>query len=384
MKKGRISINSKFFFMKFNFTKTRTSLVLSFFLLVSLTGYSQMEMPQGSQKASVTQRVGITDITITYSRPSVNGREIWGKLVPYGMNNLGFGTAKESPWRAGANENTTIHFTDDVSIQGNKLAAGTYGLHMVLHEDGKVDIIFSNNSTAWGSYFYDPSEDALRVSVDSGSGPHTELLTYEFPAFDKESTTAVLRWAEKTIPFKIDVDVTEVVLAQVRKDLQGQKGFSDQNWNQAATWSMNNGGDMEEALAWSEAAISEPFIGIENYNNLQTKAQILNKMGKTEEAEEVMETAMTKGTVFQVHQYGRQLIAQGEKEKALEVFKKNAKMHKDTWPVNYGMARGYSALGDYKKALQYLEKAYDLAPQQANKDRVQANIEKLKKGEDIN
>jgi tetratricopeptide (TPR) repeat protein len=384
MKMGRISINSKFFFMKFNFTKTRTSLVLSFFLLIGLAGYSQMEMPQGSQKASVTQRVGITDITITYSRPSVNGREIWGKLVPYGMNNLGFGTAEESPWRAGANENTTIHFTDDVSIQGKKLAAGTYGLHMILHEDGKVDLIFSNNSTAWGSYFYDPSEDALRVSVDSGSGPHTELLTYEFPAFDKESTTAVLRWAEKTIPFKIDVDVTEVVLAQVRKDLQGQKGFSDQNWNQAATWSMNNGGDMEEALAWSEAAISEPFIGIENYNNLQTKAQILDKMGKTEEAEKVMETAMTKGTVFQVHQYGRQLIAQGEKEKALEVFKKNAKMHKDTWPVNYGLARGYSAMGDYKKALQYLEKAYDLAPQQANKDRVQANIEKLKKGEDIN
>ncbi len=364
--------------------KSKALTMLCMFLLIGWNSYGQLNLPQGSQMASVTQRVGITDITITYSRPSVSGREVWGKLVPYGMNNLGFGTAEESPWRAGANENTTIHFTDDVSIQGNKLEAGTYGLHMVIHENGKVDIIFSNNSTAWGSYFYDPSEDALRVTVDSESGPHTELLTYEFSAFDAGSTTAVLKWAEKRIPFKIEVDVTDVVLAQIRKDLQGQKGFSDQNWNQAATWSMNNGGDLEEALAWSNAAISEPFIGVENYANLQTKAQILNKMGRSQEADQVMEKAMEKGTVFQVHTYGRQLIAQGEKEKAMEVFQKNAKMHKDTWPVNYGLARGYSAMGDYKKALQYLEKAYELAPQQANKDRVQANMEKLKKGEDIN
>ncbi len=370
--------------MKITTTKTRLLTALCFFLLLGFGANAQMNMPMGSQKASVSQRVGITDITITYSRPSVNGREIWGALVPYGMNNLGFGTAEESPWRAGANENTTIHFTDDVSIQGNNLPAGTYGLHMVIHEDGKVDIIFSNNSTAWGSYFYDPAEDALRVTVDSESGPHTELLTFEFPKCDQTSATAVLKWAEKVIPFKIDVDVTNIVLAQVRKDLQGMKGFSDQNWNQAANWSMNNGGDLEEALAWSEASISAPFVGVDNYTNLQTKAQILNKMGKSEEADKVMESAMEKGTVFEVHNYGRQLIAQGEKEKALEVFKKNAKMHKDTWPVNYGLARGYSALGDYKKALQYLEKAYDLAPQQANKDRVQANMEKLKKGEDIN
>ena len=370
--------------MKSMITQSKTFLILSLSALLSVSAYGQMEMPMGSQKASVSQRVGITDITITYSRPSVNGREIWGQLVPYGMNNLGFGTAEESPWRAGANENTTIHFTDDVSIQGNVLSAGTYGLHMVIHENGKVDIIFSNNSTAWGSYFYDPAEDALRVTVDSESGAHTELLTFEFPAVDNTSTTAVLRWAEKTIPFKIDVDVTDIVLTQARKDLQGMKGFSDQNWNQAANWSMNNGGDLEEALTWSEASISAPFVGVENYNNLQTKAQILNKMGKGEEADKVMENAMEKGTVFQVHNYGRQLIAQGEKEKALEVFKKNAKMHKDTWPVNYGLARGYSALGDYKKALQYLEKAYELAPQQVNKDRVQANMDKLKKGEDIN
>ena len=378
------SINSNPVIMKLITTLRNPILSLTLLLFLGFNGYAQLDLPQASQRASVSQRVGITDITITYSRPSVNGREIWGQLVPYGMNNLGFGTAKESPWRAGANENTTIHFSDEVSIQGKKLEAGTYGLHMVLHENGKVDIIFSKNSTAWGSYFYDPAEDALRVTVDSGQGPHTELLTYEFSSFDKTSTTAVLRWGEKRIPFDIEVDVTDIVLNQIRKDLQGQKGFTDVNWNQAANWSMNNGGDLEEALAWSEASISAPFIGVKDYGNLQTKAQILEKMGNKAEADKVMQEAIEIGTVFQVHNYGRQLIASGEKEKALEVFKKNAKMHPNTWPVNYGLARGYSAMGDYKKALKHLEKAYELAPQQANKDRVQANMEKLKKGEDIN
>lgn len=370
--------------MKLKITQNAQILFFSFILLFGLRGYSQLDLPQASQMATVSQRVGITDITITYSRPAVKGRELWGQLVPYGMNNLGFGTAKESPWRAGANENTTIHFSDDVSIQGNNLEAGTYGLHMVVHEDGKVDVIFSRNSNAWGSYFYDPSEDALRVTVNSESSPHTELLTYEFPLVDNQSATAALKWGEKSIPIKIDVDVTDIVLTQIRKDLQGQKGFTDISWNQAANWSMNNGGDMQEALAWSDAAISAPFVGVENYNNMQTKATILEKMGRSEEADKVMQEAIEMGTVFQVHNYGRQLIAKGEKEKALEVFKQNAKMHKNTWPVNYGLARGYSALGDYKKALQYLEKAYDLAPEQANKDRVQANMEKLRKGEDIN
>jgi len=370
--------------MKSRTTTKKLFLGLMLVLFTSVGAIAQLNLPQGSQMATVTQRVGITDISITYSRPSVNDREIWGKLVPYGMNNLGFGTAKESPWRAGANENTTIHFTDDVSIEGSPLKAGTYGLHMVVHEDGKVDVIFSNNSSAWGSYFYDPSEDALRVSVNSDSGPHTELLTYDFPSVNKTSATAVLMWGEKRIPIKIEVDVTNVVLAQIRKDLQGQKGFTDVNWNQAANWSANNGGDLEEALAWSDASISAAFVGVKNYANMQTKANILGKMGKKEEAAKIMDEALELGTVFQVHNYGRQLIAQGEKDRALEVFKKNAKMHKDTWPVNYGMARGYSALGDYKKALQYLEKAHKLAPQQVNKDNVQSNIDKLKKGEDIN
>ncbi|MEO6346611.1 MAG: DUF2911 domain-containing protein, partial [Aquaticitalea sp.] len=148
--------------------------------LATFTANAQLNMPRSSQQATIGQTVGITKIQIDYSRPSVNGREIWGTLVPYGMNNLGFGTAKESPWRAGADENTTISFSSDVTVEGKPLKAGIYGLSMIINENDKATIIFSSNSTAWGSFFYKPEEDVLRVDVTTKSILHVEQLTYEF------------------------------------------------------------------------------------------------------------------------------------------------------------------------------------------------------------
>ncbi len=343
-----------------------------------------LDLPRPSQMAKVSQRIGITDVEITYSRPSVGDREVWGQLVPYGMNNLGFGTATESPWRAGANENTVISFSHPVSIEGQPLEAGTYGLHMVIHENNRATIIFSENSTAWGSYFYDPAQDALRVEVSTGEIPHTEILTYLFPEADANSALAVLQWEKKQIPFKIGVDVPGVVLADIRRKLQDSPGFVRQSWEQAANYALNNGGDLEEALSWVNTAISGPFVGQKTFNNLQLKAQILGKMGKTAEADALMREALPMGTVFEVHQYGRQLIAQDKDEEALEVFQWNAKNHKDTWPVAYGLARGYSAKGDYKTALKHLKVAEGRAPDELNKNAIATNIQKLQKGEDIN
>ena len=354
---------------------------VSMLLFISTPLEAQLDTPRGSQKATVKQRVGITDIYISYSRPRVNNREIWGKLVPYGMNNLGFGTAKESPWRAGANENTIIKFTNDVTIEGKPLKAGKYGLHMVIHEDGNADIVFSNNHTAWGSYFYKPEEDALIVRVKTEAVPHREFLTYEFLDVGAAETTAALIWEKKQIPFKIGVDVTNTVLADIRGKMQGQAGFNRANWEQAANWSANNGGDLNEALQWINAAREGQFFSQKTFANAQIKAGILNKMGKQAEGLKLMDESLKDGTVFQVHGYGRQLIALGMKDKALEVFKWNATNHKNTWPVNYGLARAYDAKGDKKSALKYLSKALSLAPAKANKDRVQANIDRLKKGE---
>jgi len=366
---------------------TKNMLTTIAFVAILLSGTAmnaQLNTPRGSQKATVKQTLGITNIAITYSRPSVKEREIWGKLVPYGMNNLGFGTAKESPWRAGANENTIIKFSDDVTVEGQPIKAGKYGLHMVVKENGDADIIFSSSYSAWGSYFYKPEEDVLKVTVKTKEVPHKELLTFEFVDVQPTSTTAALIWGKKEIPFKIEAAVTDIVLADIRNKMQGQAGFNRLNWEQAANFAANNGGDLNEAMQWVDAARSGQFFSQKTFANAQIKAGILNKMGKQDEGLKLMDESLTDGTVLQVHGYGRQLIALGLKDKALEVYKWNAKHHKNTWPVNYGLGRAYSAKGDYKTAVKYLNKALTLAPAQANKDRVQANIDKLKKGEDIN
>ena len=361
------------------------SIILTFLITTSAINETkaQLDLPRGSQMAKVSQRIGITDVTVVYSRPSVREREIWGNVVPYGMNNLGFGTAEESPWRAGANENTIIKFTDDVTVEGQPLAAGKYGLHLVIHEDGKATVIFNNNSGAWGSYFYDPADDALKVDVDTREIPHTEQLTYVFNDVTPNSAVVALNWEKKQIPFTVEVDVPSVVMADIRQKLQDQPGFNRQTWEQAANYALNNE-EYDQALHWVDQAISAPFIGKKTFNNLQLKARVLMAQGKEAEAEAIMDEAVTMGTVFEVHGLGRAMIRQGKTEKAMEIFKTNAKMHAKTWPVDYGLARGYSAMGNYKTALKHLKIAADRAPDELNKNAIAANITKLENGEDIN
>lgn len=363
------------------FTKT---LILGLFL-VSGPIMAQLDfLPRGSQYAEVSQRIGTTDVSIAYSRPSVNGREVWGALVPFGLNNFGFGTSTEAPWRAGANENTIFKTTHPLQIDGKTLPAGKYGLHMIVHEDNTATVIFSKNHGAWGSYFYNPAEDALRVDVTMEDIPHVEQLTYGFDHVTANTAIAALEWEKKRIPFTVEVDVTQNVLAEIRQQLQTSPGFNRQSWEQAANFSLNNGGDLDEALGWINAAIEGQFFSEKNFTNLQIKAQILEKQGKSQEADATMKQALPLGSVFEIHGYGRQLIAQGKKQEALEIFQWNAKNHKGTWPVDNGLARGYSAVGDYKKAIKHLKIAEGRAPDQLNRDAIAANIKKLEEGKDIN
>ncbi len=360
------------------------SLFLIMVLGFTTNGFSQLDLPRGSQMATVSQRIGITDVEIVYSRPSVNDREIWGALVPYGMNNFGFGTAKESPWRAGANENTIFRTTHDIEIGGEKLPAGTYGLHMVVNENNTAKVIFSKNHGAWGSYFYEPSEDVLSVDISTTEIPHVEQLRYEFNEVGASSAMASLNWEKKQFPFKIEVPVTDIVLTDIRSKMQNQEGFNRQTWEQAANYALNNGGDLDEAMGWIDAAISGQFFSQKTFNNMALKAQILMKQGKMDEATTVMDEAMPLGTVFDVHGYGRQLINAGQKEKALEVFQWNAKTHKNQWPVDYGLARGYAAVGNYKAAIKHIKKAQNRAPDAQNQNAIAANLAKLEEGTDIN
>ncbi|MEO1012194.1 MAG: DUF2911 domain-containing protein [Bacteroidota bacterium] len=358
-----------------NWIKTVLGLTILGVLFFVVPATAQLDLPRGSQMATVSQRIGITDIMITYSRPNVNGREIWGKLVPYGMNDLGFGTAKESPWRAGANENTVIEFSHDVQVEGRPLAAGKYGLHMVIQEDGGAQVIFSKNHTAWGSYFYEPSEDALKVNVQTKEIPHMEQLTFLFNEVDGTSAVAALHWEKKQIPFKIDVAVTDIVLGSIRQKLQNTPGFSRQSWEQAANYAMNNGGDLDEAMAWVSAAMEGQFFSQKTYDNMAIKGQILLKMGKRDEALALVPQLAEMANTNQLNGLGYQLLNMGEHKMALKYFKQNVKNNPENANVYDSLGEAYKTMGDTKNAIKNLRKSLSLNPSPG----VKANSEKLLK-----
>ncbi|MEO6167322.1 MAG: DUF2911 domain-containing protein, partial [Chitinophagales bacterium] len=259
-------------------------------------------------------------------------------------------------------------------------------------KEGPWTLIFSNNATSWGSFFYDQSQDALRVTTMPQDAPFHEWLTYEFTDRELDHATCALLWENKMIPFSIRVpDMTQLYVDNMRRQLQNATGFDWQNWSNAANFLLanfllTNKTNLEEALKWSDNSISMPFVGVENFTTLSTKSQILDAMGKKDEAKVLMEKAINHptATALQVHFYGRQLLGQGKKEDAMKVFQVNEKQHPTEWVVNVGMARGYSAMGNYKSALKYAKIAYEKAPDPQNKESMKQAVARLEKGEDIN
>jgi len=240
----------------------------------------QLDAPLTSPKASVSQRIGLTDVTVTYCRPTVKGREIYGtRIVPYGG---------ETPWRAGANENTKFVFSTDVTVEGKPLPAGSYGFHVLTNEN-EWTLIFNTVDNAWGSYAYKPENDALRVSVAPKDVPNVEALTYGFENLAADSATAYLAWEKKRVEFTIAVDLKETVTASFRHQLQGRAGLA---WNanyDAAKWCLANEVYTEEALSWAAASVNR----FPNEFNLRVQGELLAKMGKTDEAKAALEKALS-------------------------------------------------------------------------------------------
>jgi len=374
----------------------KITLLLTFFVLTQLS-WAQVTLPPSgnNQKSVVTQYIGsLAHVTITYNSPDVtapNGDDrtgqIWGQLVPYGLTDLGFGLRNPSPWRAGANENTVIEFSHDVLVQGEPLKAGKYGFHVIVEEEGPWTLIFSNNSSAWGSYFYEEKDDALRVEATPEESEYHEWLTYEFIDRQPESTTVALMWENIKLPFKVELeDMNDLYVENLKRELQSSLGFNYQNLVSAANFCLQNNTHLEEALAWADQAVNTPFIGQKNFNTLQTKANVLAALERTDEATELMDEAIKHPTATPggIHAYGRQLIAQGESEKALEVMTYNFERFEGAWPTHVSMARALAANGQYKEALKHAKKAYEQAPDPVNKNNLEQAISQLEKGEDIN
>lgn len=370
--------------------------VLAIGILVPVTLFGQVlsTPPNGdNQKSSVTQHIGLVKVTIDYNSPDVhapNGEDrrgkIWGQLVPYGLTDLGFGTCKQCPWRAGANENTVFAVSHDVKVEGQPLKAGRYGLHIIAEKDADWTVIFSKNHSSWGSYSYDPAEDALRVKVKPGKSEYHEFLTYEFTDRRNDKATVALKWEDLQVPFTISVDdPTSLHIARIREELRDSKGFSYQNWLAAAQYALQ-ARRVEDALYFADQAVNFRGIGQQNFQTLNTLATAQEAAGKTAEAKVNREKALNHPTAgpLDLHQYGRQLLGQGKKEEALRIWELNAKRNPDVWPVHVGMARGLSANGRYKEALKHAKLALAQAPDDVNKRSLEAGIKKLEEGKDMN
>ncbi|HEX2628709.1 MAG TPA: DUF2911 domain-containing protein [Chitinophagaceae bacterium] len=339
----------------------------------------------GNKKASVSERIGLTDVTIHYDRPGVKGRQgkIWGQLVHAGFIDQGFGSSKSAPWRAGANENTTIEFTNAVKIEGQSLPAGKYGLFLA-YDPNESTLIFSKNSSSWGSYFYDDKEDALRVKIKpQTSAQLVEWLKYEFMNETENSATVALQWEYLSFPFKVETDYVNDQLASFRRELRTDRGFMWESWEQAANFCLQRNVNLQQGLQWADTASGPNFGGAQSFTAWSTKAQLLDKLGRGDEAAAIMKKSIAFANVNEIHQYGRTLLGQKKAKEALEVFKENyAKNPGFTSTV--GMVRGYSANGDYKNALKFAQQALPIAPDNNNKANVQGMIDKLKDGKDVN
>jgi len=340
----------------------------------------------GNKKAIVGEQIGLTTVVINYDRPGVKGREgkIWGQLVPIGYVDQGFGTARKAPWRAGSNENTTIEFNTSVTVEGQPLPAGKYGV-FIAFDASESTLIFSKNSSSWGSYYYDDKEDALRVKVKPTVIDNSvEWLNYSFSNQTENSATITLSWEKLAIPFRIQVDYINDQLESFRKELRTEKGFIWESWQQAAAWCLDRNVNLEQALQWADSASSGTFGGHKEFQNFVTKAQIQGKLGKADDAAQTLKKGMQVATIQELNQYGRRLISQKKNKEAMDVFKFNLEKNPNKFAPLVGMARGYSADGDYKTALKYAKMAEPLAPDEANKKNIIAIIETLKEGKDIN
>jgi len=322
-----------------------------------------LDVPQASPAASVSQRIGLTDITVTYHRPAVNKREIWGKLVPYGET-----------WRAGANENTTIELSTPATVGGKPVPAGTYGLH-TLPGQSEWSVMLSSTNTAWGSFSYDEKEDVVRFQVQpKTTADMEERLEYSFENPTDDSVDLVLHWEKLAVTIPIKIDLNATITASLQKQLRGLGRFGWQAWNQAAQWELQHNGDMGQALKWADTSITTQ----KTFANMRTKAAILEKQGDTAQAEALRADALKIANENDINLYGYALLGQKKTDEAIAIFRKNVKDHPDSWNTYDSLAEALAAKGDKKAAIESYNKALSMVSDPVQKKRINDALAKLK------
>lgn len=338
----------------------------SFFLLVmpSLLPAQdyRLELPWPSPHATVSQVVGLTTLSVDYHRPGVNKREVWGGLVPY-----------DTVWRAGANENTLFASTSSFAVGGTTLPAGRYGVFMIPGRE-RWTIILSRQANAWGAFSYTPTEDAVRFVVTPTPADFTERLVYTFEDPQQESVTLMLRWEKLAVRFQITINTDVVVLDSLAAQLRNLPRFWGTAWEQAGAWALNNTSNIDQAEIWADTAVAlAPTFA--SYN---LKANILQRRGKTAQADSLRQAHLASANEAQLNAYGYQLLNQKRNSEALAIFVRNTKEHPDSWNAWDSLGEAYAATGDKVQAATNYRKALAMTTDPVQRQRIEGVLAGLK------
>lgn len=344
---------------------SRTGFIMGFILLIicgSSVAQQNLVLPQPSPYAEVIQEIGLSQIKITYHRPSVNNRTIWGDLVPF-----------DRVWRAGANENTVIEFSDPAKIGTNEIPAGKYGFHIIPAKD-QWTLILTSVSVAWGSFTYDQAEDVMRLNVKPEPAEMRENLLYYFDNVTGNSADIVLHWEKMRIRMPVAFDVPQLVLQNIRGQLRSLPRFSWQGWNQAANYCLQNDINLDEAMQWVERSIRMN----RNFNNLRTRSALFAKLGRKQEADHDMQEALGIATEVELNAYGYQKFFNNDIDGAIEIFIINTKRFPDSWNVWDSLGEAWQKKGDIKLALENYNKAYEMVQDADQKKRIEDILKDLR------
>jgi len=351
----------------------------TFVVFVGMLSYGQfhtLKIPKPSNLVSETQRLGVTDITINYSSPSVRERDIWADVIPINGDPV--------PWRAGADLNTTIEFSTNVSINGKELNAGKYGFHIIYRKDGSCTLLFAHANNLWGSYYLNINKDiSLRVESQSKVEGYSEKLDYEFMNWEEDAVEIVLEWGNRQIPFTVSVDLNETVIDSFRSELRGENTNRWQAWNDAASWCLSRNINLEEALQWADRSIKGGYGGFaanKNLTNITTKFFLLLRLDKKKDAENMIADLeeLDYGD-WNAYDFSRGLIELGSYKLAKDFLKRATKKHPERWFLVLGDALASYHLGDRKEAIKLMEKNLELVPER-HIERTKIVIAEMKAG----
>jgi hypothetical protein len=355
-------------------TFTRLGYFIAFICSSYIIQAQQPWLPrEASPAASVSQTVGISIISVNYSRPSVRGREVWGNLVPYGWDKNGSAIGLESPWRAGANENTVLHLSHPAKVEGTTVPAGNYGLFFVINKDNTGELILSKEYKSWGAFRYDPKDDQMRAKIIIRDVPESvEKLYYSFDSVSRTTAELDLNWAKKQFPVKIEFAVDEIVIDNAKDILKGQTGFYFQNLNAAANYSLAHNADTAQGMQWASRVLAG---NPKNYTAIAIKAGFLKNAGDSITSAKILHDAIPFANDGELNAYGYQLLGEKKYTEAIDVLKLNTVKNPDNPNTWDSLGEAYALAGDKKNAIVNFKKSLSLNPPPV----VRANSEKYLK-----